>query len=182
MEHGIVFNSTKCQIRQPHIAFYGTVSLPQGMQPDPSKIQALQDLSTPDSQAKLQSFLGLISYLQTFIPHLSAKITFLHEQLAEWDLNPSTDAAFQCLKAWICQTHLNATLAYYDQSKPVVVQIDASEYGLGANLIQSNCPIAFASRTLTDIETHYVNIGESVFQYTLVWGSSIPTYMGGMSP
>ena len=72
-EHGIFFNSAKCQIRQPHIAFYGTVFTAQGMQPDPSKIQALQDLPTPNSQAKLQSFLGLINYLQPFILSLSAK-------------------------------------------------------------------------------------------------------------
>ena len=112
-----------------------------------------------NSQAKLQSFLGLINYLQPFIPGLSAKTIFLHEQLARWDWNPSTDAAFQCLKAWICQTLFNATLAYYDRSKPVVVQMDESEYRLGAALIQSSHPIAFTSKTLTDIETHYANIG-----------------------
>ena len=45
---------------------------------------------------------------------------FLHEQLATWEWNPSTDAAFQHLKAWICQTLLNATLVYYDRYKPVI--------------------------------------------------------------
>ena len=157
-EHGIIFNSTKCSIRQPQIAFYGAVFTAQGMQPDPSKVQALQGLSTPNSQAKLQSFLGLINYLQPFNPGLSAKTSFLLEQLAMWDWNPSTDAAFQCLKAWICQTLLNATLVYYDRAKPVVVQTDASKYGLVATLLQSNCPIAFTRKTLTDVETHYANI------------------------
>ena len=137
------------------------------MQPDPSKIQALQDLPTSDSQAKLQSFLGLINYLQPFIPGLSAKTLFLHEQLAKWDWNPSTDAAFQQLKAWICQTLFNATLAYYDRSKPVIVQMDASEYGLGATLIQSGCPIAFTSKMLTDVETHYANIERVSF--SMLW-------------
>ena len=84
-EHGIVFNSVKCQIRQPQIAFYGAVFTVQGMWPDPSKIQALQDLPTPNSQAKLQSFLSLMNYLQPFIPSLSAKTRFLREQVAEWD-------------------------------------------------------------------------------------------------
>ena len=102
-EHGIVFNSAKCQIRQPQIAFCDAVFTAQGMWPDPSKFQALQDLP------KLQSFLGLMNYLQPFIPGLSAKTTFLHEQLVEWGWNPSTDAAFQHLIAWICQTLLNAT-------------------------------------------------------------------------
>ena len=80
-EHGIVFNSAKCHIRQPQIAFCGTVFTAQGMWLDPSKIQTLQDLCTPDSQAKLQSFLGLINYLQPFIPGLSAKTMFYVKSL-----------------------------------------------------------------------------------------------------
>ena len=40
-EHGIIFNSANCQIRQSQIAFYDTVFTAKGMQPDPSKIQAL---------------------------------------------------------------------------------------------------------------------------------------------
>ena len=91
-------------------------------------LKSKQTFPTPDSQAKFQSFLGLINYLQPFIPSLSTK-TFLHEQLAEWDWNPSTDAAFQHLKAWIYQTLLNGTLAYYDRSKPFIVQTDATKYG-----------------------------------------------------
>ena len=118
----------------------------------------------PNSQAKLQSFLGLINYLQPIIPSLSAKTTFLCEQLAEWDWNHSTNAAFQYLKAWICLTLLNATLAYYE---PVVVQMDASDYGLGAALIQSGCPIAFTSKPLTDTGTHYPNIEQECLSVCL---------------
>ena len=53
---------------------------------------------------------------------------FLHEQLAEWDWNPSMGVAFWHLKAWICQTLFNATLVYYDWSKPAVVQMDTNEF------------------------------------------------------
>ena len=137
-EHGIIFNSASVKS--------GSLRLPSMMQCSlPSACGQTPPKSKP-SQAKLQSFLGLINYLQPFIPSLSAKTTFLH------DWNPSTDAAFQCLKAWICQTLLSATLAYYDWSKPVVVQMDTSEYRLGVSLIQSSCPIAFTSKTLTDID------------------------------
>ena len=76
-QHGIVFNSSKCWIRQPQIAFYSAVFTAKGMQPDPSKIQVLL---TPEFPTKLQSFLGLINYLQPFIPGLAIKITFLWEQ------------------------------------------------------------------------------------------------------
>ena len=156
--HGIVFNSTKCHIRQPQIAFYGAVFTGQGMWLDPSKIQAFYDLTAPDSQNKLQFSLGLINYLQPFISGLSAKTSFLQEQLSQWDWDPLTDAAFLCLKAWICQTLLKVTLVYYDRTKPVVIQTDAIEFGLGAALLQGGQPIAFASKTLTDIGSHYAII------------------------
>ena len=98
-EHSLVFNSVKCQIRQCQIALHSAAFTAQGRWQDPAKIQ---DLPTPNSQVKLQSFLGLINYLQLFIPHLSAKTKFLWEQLAKQDWNQSTDAGFQHLKAWIC--------------------------------------------------------------------------------
>ena len=128
------------------------------MKPDPIKIQALRDLPTPQTQKQLQSFLGLVNYLQPFLPDIAAKTTFLREQFSKLDWTPSTDSAFQQLKQWICKTLLKTTLAYYDRSQPLSIQTDASEYGLGAALLQNNRPIVFASKTLTDMETRYANI------------------------
>ena len=51
------------------------------------------------------------------------------------------------------QHTIQTTLAYFDHTKPVVIQTDASEYGLGAALLQDGRPIAFCSKTLTDVET-----------------------------
>ena len=72
------------------------------------------------------------NYLQPSIPSLLDKTMFLWEQLTQWDWNFSMDAAFQLLKTWIFKFLLNTTLAYYDWSKLVIVQINTSEYGLGA--------------------------------------------------
>ena len=176
--HGIVFNSAKCHIRQPQIAFYGVVFTGQGMWVDSTKIQALQDLPAPDSQTKLSV---LSRSESTICSHFY--LVCLIKQCSYKSSSPNgigtllQDAAFQCIKAWICQTLLKVTLAYYDRSKPVVVQTDASKYGLGTALLQGGQPIAFASKTLTDIETHYVNI-ERVFQFALVWRNSTPYIYG----
>ena len=62
-----------------------------GMKPDPAKVQ---DLPTPNNQTKLQSFFGLINYIQPFIPGLAGKTMFLQAQLSDWDWNSLTDAAF----------------------------------------------------------------------------------------
>ena len=76
-QHGIIFNSSRCQIKQLQIAFYSADFAVTSMMPDPSKIQALQDLPTPDCPVKLQSFLGLINYLHLFIAGLAAKTMLL---------------------------------------------------------------------------------------------------------
>ena len=140
-------------ISQPQITFYGTIFSAQGIKPNPMKIQALQDLPTPQTQKQLQSILGLVNYLQPFLPGIASKTTFLHEQISQWDWNPSTDNSFQKLKQWICNTLLKTTLIYYDRDQHLTVHMDISEYGLGAALLQNNRPIAFASKTLTDVET-----------------------------
>ena len=151
---GIVFDSRQCQISKPQITFFGT----KEMKPDPIKTQTLQDLPIPETQKQLQSFLGLVNYLQPFLPDIAANTNFLREQVSKWVWTPSTDSAFQQLKQWICKTLLKTTLAYYDRSQPLSIQTDASEYGLGTALLQNNRPTAFASKTLTDMETRYANI------------------------
>ena len=101
---------------QPQIFFYGTISSAKGMKLDPKKVQALQDLPTPQTQKELQSVLGLINYLQPFLPDIAHKTTFLRKQVSNWDWTPSTDASFHLLKQWICNNLLKTTLAYYDHT------------------------------------------------------------------
>ena len=39
-------------------------------------------------------------------------------------------------------------LRYYQQNKKIIIQVDASKYGLGATLFQGNQPVAMASKSL----------------------------------
>ena len=94
LKNGLVFNSRKCHISKPQITFYGTIFSVQGMKPGPIKIHALQDLPTPQNEKQLQSFLGLVNYLQPFLPDIAAKTTFLGEQVSQWDWTPSLDSHF----------------------------------------------------------------------------------------
>ena len=69
--------------------------------------------------------------------------------------------SFQQVKTLIAKAN-TTLLRYYDRNLPVIVQADASLRGLGACLIQKHNrgdqPIAFASKSLTDVETRYTNI------------------------
>ena len=72
-----------------------------------------------------------------------------------WD--EASNASFQKIKDLIAKT-ASQPFRYYDRTKPVTVQADASQRGLGACLVQEGKPIAFTSKSLTDTETRYANI------------------------
>jgi len=45
-------------------------------------------------------------------------------------------------------------LAFYDVTKPVTIQSDASQCGLGACLVQDGKPIAYASRSMASAKNY----------------------------
>ena len=49
-------------------------------------------------------------------------------------------------------------LAYYHVNKPIVIQCDASQSGLGAALLQEGRPVAYSSRVMTQTEQNYAQI------------------------
>ena len=54
------------------------------------------------------------------------------------------------------------SLQYFDGTKPVTIQVDASMRGLGATLIQDKGPVEYRSKLLTETETCYSNIEREV--------------------
>ena len=137
---GLVFNSSKCAICQPQIPFYGAIFTAQGMRPDPTKVQVLQDLPAPQNPKQLQSLLGLINYLQSFLPNLASMTTFLRDQVTNWDWNLSTDQAFNCLKSWVCNMLLKTILAYYDCTKPLSCRPMPVNMALALNSFKTTVP------------------------------------------
>ena len=49
-------------------------------------------------------------------------------------------------------------LRYYNLEEEETLQCDASQYGLGAALLQNGQPVAYVSRALTDTDTSYAQI------------------------
>ena len=157
-KQGLTFNSQKCAIKQPSIKFYGITYDRNGAHPDPDKVADIKRMATPTNQKELQQFLGVVTYMSPFMPKLSSATEPLRGLLkkdAEFHWSASHDEAFTKVKDLICH---ETTLAYFDPKKPTRVQVDASQKGLGAALLQDGKPIAFASKSLSEAEQRYANI------------------------
>lgn len=128
------------------------------IKPDPERLLAIEQMGRPKNKKDLQTFLGVINYLGSFIPNLSEKTAPLRELLKKFALFNWTelhDEVFEYIKKCILTSNI---LVPFDITKEIVVQCDASQYGLGCCLIQDGKPISFASRSLTDCEKNYSQI------------------------
>ena len=157
---GLVLNSKKLELKHPRVSFFGAEYSADGMHPCPKKIQGITEMTPPTEKQQLASFIGMVTYMGNFMPHLSHHTEPLRAMLKQdavfaWD--EMANASFQKIKDLIAKS-ATKPLRYYDRRKPVTVQADASQRGLGACLLQDDQPIAYVSKSLTDTETRYANI------------------------
>ena len=133
------------------VNFFGYLCNADGVHTDPGKANAVHALPVPTNITELQEFLGLVTYLSPFIPGLSILTTPLCELLKDTDFTWSCtyNATFQHVKEAVIS---NTTLRYFDPSLPVTIQVDASQVGLVAALLQNGKPVAFPSKALTETE------------------------------
>ena len=118
--------------------------------------------------------LGTVNYPAKFLPHIS-QVSELLRQVTKKDhpyvWNETYEAAFAEFKKLIMEP---SVLKYYEPQKPLVVQCDASDHGLGAALVQEGKPIAFASQT-SNTEKHKGAIGHHLWNGTFppayLWSS-----------
>ena len=164
-QKGIKLNKDKSTICVTEVNYFGHTLTREGVRPDPNKVAAIKDMAAPQSKAELETILGMITYLSKFAPRLSEATAPLRQLLKEssefvWDSNH--DAAFQQVKSILTQEP-GPVLAYFDHTKEVKLQVDASKYGLGAVLLQQEKPVAYASRALNETEVNYAQIEKELY-------------------
>ena len=157
-EAGLKFNPDKCCIKKQQIEYFGRVITPQGVEPCPKKVKGIITLTAPTDKLELQSLLGTVNFMSTFIPNLTKK-THLMRSLLKRDAHFVWTSDMQKELDIIKKDIANAVkLIHYDPNKPAVIETDASLKGLGAVLIQDGRPVRFLSKALTPSEANYSNI------------------------
>ena len=171
-KYDFVFNLQKTHVKAQAINFFGCLYDANGVHPDLGKVNAIHTLPVPTNVTELQEFLGLVMYLSPFIPGLSTLTALLCELLkkhTDFTWNCTYNAAFQHVKEAVVS---DTTLRYFDPSLPMTIQVNASQVGLGAALLQNGKHMAFASKALTKTECWYANIERDAS--CCLWNREIP--------
>ena len=164
---GIRLNAGKLKLRQHSVTFLGHIVSKDGLKADPTKIEAVQDMSRPTDVACVQRLNGFVNYLAKFLPGLSdvmAPIRQLTRKDDPWTWSSAQENALARMKQLVSDAPV---LRYYDPERELTIQCDTSQTGLGAALLQNRQPLAFVSRALTDAETRYAQIEKELL--AAVW-------------
>jgi hypothetical protein len=156
----VTLNKGKCVFAQEEVKFLGHLVNKKGIAPDPEKVHALNNMKEPTCLADLRRFLGMANYLGKFSSELSEIARPLHELLSSkksWSWEEPQKKAFQGVKDELTKPRV---LGLYDPKAPTKIAADASSKGLGTVLLQKNKdnqwkPITYASRIMSEVESHY---------------------------
>lgn len=171
--HNVVINHNKCCYGKEIVKFLGFTVSNEGWQIENEKISAIQEARKPESSAEVKSFLGLVTFIDRFIPQRADKTRHLRELSKAKDFywNQDLEDEFHYLKtsAW---KHIKK-LGYFNREDATEVYVDASPYGLGAVLVQYDAEskpriISCASKALTSAEKKYPHTQKEAL--AMVWG------------
>uniref|UniRef100_A0A3B3CRR4 Gypsy retrotransposon integrase-like protein 1 n=1 Tax=Oryzias melastigma TaxID=30732 RepID=A0A3B3CRR4_ORYME len=161
LENQLYVKHEKCEFHVPTVQFLGYIIEPGRIRPDPSKIEAVTNWPPPETRRKLQQFLGFANFYRRFIRNYSgiaSPLTRLTSTNRPFVWSTEAQHAFDKLK----NLFVNAPILIQpDTSRQFIVEVDASDSGVGAVLSQKEAstgklkPCAFFSRKLSPAEQNY---------------------------
>ncbi|KAK2722068.1 hypothetical protein QYM36_002572 [Artemia franciscana] len=149
-EKGVKFNQDKCVFNATAIPYFGHLLTTEGVKPDPNKTKAIAETPEPRNKEELQTLLWMFNYLSRYIPNLSS----LNQPLR--DLGKAKDFVWTKKHSDACQTIRKSYFNTHCQEVEIIV--DASQHGLGAQLLVRDKTLACGSRSLNDTEQRYSQI------------------------
>jgi len=159
-QHQLHIQPAKCEFFASEVEFLGHTISARGIQPLHAKVTAVNDWPTPRNQKELRSFLGLANFYRRFIASfasIASPLTALTSKEAVYVWGPEQQHAFEALKHALTSAPV---LQVPNPAQPYSVFTDASDFGIGATLMQEDPdghlhPVSFDSHRLTSAERNY---------------------------
>ena len=143
--NNVTLNAKKFNFKFTDCPFFGHNLTPEGLKIDPKKVEAILSMEVPTNTKDLQSFLGLVKYLNRFSANL-VQIAEPPQRLCKKDTvyawESQQQEAFKAIKVVITTA---LVLAYFNKDKEHYIHTDESLKGLGAVLLQDGHPVVYAS-------------------------------------
>lgn len=159
-----VVNLKKCHLFQRSVSFLGFKVSEAGTAPDDDKVKAITTWPEPTNVQEVRQFVGTVQHFRRYIPN------FAHIASPLTDLTKGTGAKHRpiiwtpaCQNSFDRLKHL-LTVAPVLQApcmdRPFKIETDASDFGVGAVLLQQNDkgdwhPLAYESQKLSSEERAY---------------------------
>ncbi len=194
---GLKINADKSKFCAHETEYLGYVLTRDGIKPQINKVQAILALKPPTNVKELRRFLGMVQYYRDLWARRSEMLAPLTDLVGEcgqtkvtrakgtkkvpWHWDEVHQKAFDAVKTTIAK---DVVLAYPDYSKVFEVYTDASSTQLGSVITQSNRPLAFFSRKLSETQRKYsvteielLAIVETLKEFKgMLWGQQLVVY------
>ena len=150
----------KCQFAVKKVGYLGHVLTPEGVSPNPDKVEAISSYPVPKKIKHVRAFLGMAGYYRKFVQNyseLARPLYDLTKKDASFIWTDDCQQSFQKLKDALVGDRV---LAFPDFTKTFHLDTDASKTGIGACLSQYDDegqlrPVGFAGRGFTKAESNY---------------------------
>jgi hypothetical protein len=151
----LFLNMSKCEFGKTSLIYLGHIVGGGELEIDPSKVKVILEWPKPNNVTEVRSFLGAAQYWRKFIANFSSIAAPLHavtrvKQVFQW--GGKQQKAFDTLKEKISAAPV---LALPDLRQPFEIQTNASNYAMGAVLLQHGKPICFHSETFNGVVINY---------------------------
>ena len=168
--HGLRLQLSKCKFMQRSVTYMGCIISAESISPTEEKVEANKNINMAENSTQPRAFLGMISYHGKFIRNLSSilqPLNNLFQKNQEFLCSPQCEEALNKAKKSLSSSHV---LVHYNPSLPVILESDASQYGIGAVMLHrfprgDERPIAYASRSLNSSEKNYSQIMTKNYMY-----------------
>lgn len=136
-EAGLTISPEKSRFCMKSLKYLGFVLDEQGIRPDPDKVKAIIQYSTPKNVKDVRRLLGMAGWYQRFVPKyasITAPLTdLLKKNKMKFLWSDAQENAFMEIKQCLMTSPI---LANPDYSQKFIIQTDASAVGIAAILVQ----------------------------------------------